>query len=108
MREAILKRFEKICDLPNFPTIGNNETRILNLIEKVKNIVLERQFKVCGYLVDGYDKINNICYEVDERWHNKPDVKQRDKIRQKEIEEELDCTFVRIGEKQFLKIFCNN
>jgi hypothetical protein len=51
-----------------------------------------------GYFLDAYDPINNIVLEVDERHHFEYDgtLKQKDRIRQKQIENLLECTFVRI------------
>jgi len=49
-----------------------------------------------GYWVDGYDKENNIVYEYDEKRHKYK--KDKDKQRQREIEEFLECEFIRIKE----------
>lgn len=51
-----------------------------------------------GYFVDGYDKANNTVYEFDEQYHFKPNGELRDcdKIRQKEITDFLKCKFIRI------------
>ena len=50
-----------------------------------------------GYWVDGYDKENNIVYEYDEKHHfrNQKQI-DRDLRRQKEIEDYLKCTVIRI------------
>jgi len=53
--------------------------------------------KELGYFLDGYDPIKNIAIEVDEKRHftnNK--LSAKDVERQKQIENLLGCTFVRI------------
>ena len=56
----------------------------------------EYYIKELGYWVDGYDPINNVVYEFDERHHKYQ--KEKDLIRQKEIEFYLKCKFIRINE----------
>ena len=60
----------------------------------------EFYLKELGYFADGYDKDNNIWYEWDEKEHFNYDgtLKQKDILRQKEIEEFLKCHFIRIKE----------
>ena len=53
--------------------------------------------KEVGYWLDGYDKVNNIVYEFDEKYHFKKGVlSPKDIIRQMEIENLLKCNFIRI------------
>ncbi|HAM6012162.1 TPA: hypothetical protein IB719_001101 [Escherichia coli] len=66
----------------------------LNTIEQVLGISLIRQYKVLNYRIDGYDPVNNIAYEIDEPEHQYK--KEQDEIRQRRIENELGCKFVRI------------
>lgn len=51
-----------------------------------------------GYWVDGYDEVNNVIYEFDERRHYDiyGNLSEKDKIKQKEIEQHLNCKFIRI------------
>lgn len=57
----------------------------------------EYYIKELCYWVDGYDKENNVVYEFDERQHfKKGKLKDKDLKRQKEIENFLKCTFIRI------------
>jgi hypothetical protein len=57
----------------------------------------EYYIKELGYWVDGYDKENNTVYEIDESHHYSGGIlKNKDKIRQKEIEKYLKCKFIRI------------
>lgn len=82
---------------------GKNETKILDYIEKEKNIKLERQYFVIGYFIDGFDLQNNIAYEVDEKRHRDRKERIKDQIREQKIKEKLNCTFVRIKEEEYLK-----
>jgi hypothetical protein len=58
----------------------------------------EFYIKELGYWVDGYSKEKNIVIEYDEPHHfdENGNLKSRDVIRQKEIEEYLQCVFIRI------------
>jgi len=54
--------------------------------------------KELGYWVDGYDKINNVVYEYDEKRHFNLDgtLKNKDIQRQENIINFLKCEFIRI------------
>jgi len=91
MRLAHARYIEKTCG-PMFPTIGKNEQTILDNIEQQHNIKLTRQYPVIGYFLDGYDEVNNVVYEVDEKHHLKQKVK--DEQRKNNIIRELQCDFV--------------
>ncbi|KKN69361.1 hypothetical protein LCGC14_0442210 [marine sediment metagenome] len=97
-REAAIKYIEvqKLNGLPMQPMFGRNETHILDQVEVDFEIFIERQHLIIGYFLDGYDKQNNVVYEVDEEAHSNPDKKKNDMLRQKNIMNELDCQFVRI------------
>jgi hypothetical protein len=86
-----IKTGQPIC-----PMVGKNEKKILDNIEIEKNIEIIRQFRVCGYFVDGYDKKNNVVYEIDEKYHEKIKTLERDKKRQQNIINKLNCEFIRI------------
>jgi len=100
MRVSVIKYIERtrLGGKPMIPRIGQHETQILNKIEIIYNTIIIRQFKVAGYFVDGYDKENNIVYEIDEKNHFGIDeeLNDRDKNRQKIITERLGCKFIRI------------
>jgi len=85
---------------PIYPSIGKNETKILNQIEELSNYKIIRQYyiKKLGYWVDGYIPELNLVIEVDEEYHK--NRKERDMKRQKEIEKELKCKFIRIKDKE--------
>lgn len=56
------------------------------------------EFTYGGYYADGYDQINNVWIEVDEDHHFDihGNLTERDILRQKYIEDNLKCKFVRI------------
>jgi len=58
----------------------------------------EYYIKELGCWLDGYDKVNNVAYEYDEKYHFDKDgnLKEKDIKRQKEIEKILKCKFIRI------------
>jgi very-short-patch-repair endonuclease len=68
----------------------------LDTIEQLLGIKLIRQFQVGGFRIDGYDADNKVAYEIDEEQHNSKKHSQHDVLRQKFIEEQLQCKFVRI------------
>ena len=76
--------------------VGKNETRILNNIEREKHIKILRQYRIIGYSLDGYDFINNIVYEVDEKYHSNANQIIKDEERELNIIQHLGCEFIRI------------
>jgi len=74
--------------------IGIIEEKILDNIEKQKQTTILRQIKIGKYYIDGYDRNNNIVYEVDEQQHKYTQI--QDYIREQQIKKELNCNFVRI------------
>ena len=99
--ESNLKR--RITTLNNIrklggPKIGIKEKQILNELEFSLNKRIIRQYEIIGYSIDGYIPELNLAIEVDERKHFNLDGsrKKKDIQRQKEIEKELNCIFVRI------------
>ena len=78
------------------PRIGKNETLILDSIEKEGDNKVFRQWPVVGYFLDGYDPINNIAYEVNEKYHTNPEQMAKDEQRQLNIIQHLGCEWVDI------------
>lgn len=66
-------------------------------IEQLLGVKLIRQFKVSSYYIDGYDKKNNIAYEVDEGHHKSNKSREADKKRERDIRFLINCEFVRIS-----------
>lgn len=98
-RIGVLKYIEKKCGSIR-PMLGMHEKKILDELEaKTKNKIV-RQFKIknLGYFLDGYCQETNTAYEVDELRHFDVygKLKGKDIERQKQIEEELNCKFIRI------------
>ena len=56
-----------------------------------------REFPVYQYRVDFYFPLNGIAVEYDGAYHKQEKQKQKDIARQKDIEDKLGCTFVRIN-----------
>ncbi len=80
-----------------YPNIGKNEKQILDELELSLGFKIYRQFEVEGYFVDGYIPKLRLAIEIDEKkFHGKNKTKDKDKIRQKEIEKALGCKFIRI------------
>jgi len=80
-----------------FTRIGKNENKILSMIEEENNINIIRQYYVAGKFVDGYDKKNNVVYEIDEPNHKYQmfeDIK-----RENLIKNVLNCNFIRIKDR---------
>jgi len=87
------------------PPYNKKGCEIFDKIMKEGNVVIQHalnggEFHIqsLGYWVDGYDHINNIVYEYDEKWHFDVygNLKEKDIIRQKQIEDLMGCLFVRI------------
>lgn len=92
----------------NISRIGANEQTILDNIEKENNIILNRQYYIDGYYIDGYDKMNNVVYEVQEEYHNLSYIKKKDEIKKKTIIDKLQCKYIEINEQIYLKQLENN
>ncbi len=77
-----------------------------NTLIKIQHALNGGEFhiKELGYWVDGYDKYNNIVYEWDEEYHHYINgvLSEKDIKRQKEIEEFLNCKFIRIRESDYI------
>lgn len=107
LRKSLLKYISK-----NFPEgkgfqpfFNTSACVYFDKISKENNINIqhalnggEYHIKELGYFVDGYDKENNTIYEYDESFHFNIDgsLKEKDVMRQKEIEDFLKCKFIRI------------
>jgi len=86
------------------PAFNKNACYIFDEICKKENIHIQHAMNggeyyipYLGYWLDGYDVENNVAYEYDEHHHFENDaLKEKDIIRQKEIENYLKCKFIRI------------
>ena len=80
--------------------VGKKEKQELDKIEIKKNIKLERQFPINvegqQYYIDGYDIINKIAYEIDDKTHKLANQIRLDNVREENIKNEIGCEFERI------------
>lgn len=94
LKIEMLEKFDMVP--PSLPERA--ELKFLDkLQESLKNfdLVVERQYKVLGYRIDGYIKELNLAIEYDEHQHkNQVDD---DLTRQKQITDDLGCTFIRVS-----------
>ena len=93
LRDLLMARYKGLARVP----LRLQEEAALKTIEQLLGIRLLRQFAVGKYHIDGYDPESNTAYEIDERQHGSPAAKKADTIRQRDIIDILECTFVRIS-----------
>ena len=74
--------------------IGKYEKQILDYIEDYLKTPIIRQFRTAGYFIDGYCPVYNLAVEIDEPFHN--NQLEKDKEREQNIKNELNCVFIRI------------
>jgi very-short-patch-repair endonuclease len=94
MRLSALKYIEEMGGAVR-AKVGRAEKSILDQqeIDNKCKIMRSYHIKELGYIVDGYDKENNVVFEVYEPYHNRESQKRRDSIRQKQIQDYLGCGF---------------
>lgn len=88
------------------PSFNKKACKIFDEISKKENIHIQHAMNggeyyipSLGYWLDGYDVINNVAYEFDEKRHFiKGKLKSKDIDRQKEIKKLLKCKFIRIND----------
>jgi very-short-patch-repair endonuclease len=88
----------------NAQFVSKYESEILNKIQSMLKMPIERQFYVNGFFLDGFCKKLNLAIEVDGANHKYS--KKRDTDRQKKISDILGCRFLRINEEDYVK--CKN
>ena len=98
MRISAIKHIEKFRG-PLKANVGKHEKELLDQQEINNNCKIQRQYhiKELGYCVDGYDKKNNIIYEVYEKKHL--GQLEKDLKRQQQIQNYLNCDFKIIWDK---------
>lgn len=102
MRNSFI-RYAQSCKGVNVPNYNKNSISIIEQYGKENGYNFQHaenggEFQYIGYFADGYDKEKNVWLEIDEPHHfNKNGAyKERDIKRQKEIQEALNCKFIRI------------
>ena len=98
LREAQIKNIENqvFNGLPMMPCVGKYELNILNNLEKCLTYTILRQHRVAGYFLDGYCLALNLAIEIDEKFHKNKTKILKDKLREQEIKQKLNCQFLRI------------
>jgi hypothetical protein len=104
MRLAAIKQLKEKYRNGFAPNYSKDAIEYFNKLMKENHIYIqhaenggEYYIENLGYWLDGYDKENNVAYEFDEFKHYDDDkLKQKDINRQKEIEKQLNCKFIRI------------
>lgn len=105
--KASEERYKRFIDgYQVWPNYNKNGCEYFNSLMLEMNVNIqhaenggEYHIKELGYFVDGYDRENNIVYEWDECHHYiGGKLREKDLIRQKEIENFLHCKFIRIKE----------
>lgn len=87
---TLLQRYEGLARMP----LGTKERAALATIEQLLGVTLHRQYPFGSYRIDGYDKENNVAYEIDEDEHKYKAAE--DAAREAVIKASLGCRFVRI------------
>ncbi len=95
MSIAAIKHMNEVGRTKLTPNIGKNEKKILDSLELIYGLKIERQFRVGKYFVDGYVKNTNLVIEIDEEYHHKR-KKNYDVERERFIIEKLKCKFWRM------------
>lgn len=85
-------RLKKISSSQFTPT----EEIALQTVEQLIGRKLERQFRCGRYRIDGYDRVGNVAYEIDGKYHTIAGHRDNDREREKQIKAELGCEFKRI------------
>jgi len=93
---------------PTIPSIGRNETPILNRIQTESNEeILRNDYNlsmISGKFPDGYISKYNLCLDVLEPWHFKAngELSDYDQTRQTRIAWKMRCMIYYIPEQEFL------
>jgi len=81
---------------------GKNEQMILDELEKIFEIIIQRDFTYFGFYPDGYIKELNLVIEIYEEHHRHTCYLDYDERRKNTIIENLNCNFFIIWEKDWL------
>jgi len=92
-----INRQNQILKNGNGPNIGTHEKQILDELEQLFNYKILRQYEVEGYFLDGYIPQLNLAIEIDESYHKRKFIK--DKERENNIKKKLNCKFMRIEDR---------
>jgi very-short-patch-repair endonuclease len=102
-----IRLIEQLKYQPNsfIPTTGILEKEFFDEISLKIPYKIERQEIVDFYFVDGYIKEKNIVIEFDEKFHYNlnGDLSRADIIRQNYIQNKLNCSVIRIKDKDWIE-----
>lgn len=103
LRNSTIARISNLYGYQLCPGYNKNSIKIIEEYGALHGYTFKHaenggEFIYDGYYADGYDVDNNVWIEVDEDHHFNIDgnLKERDILRQKYIEDNLKCKFVRI------------
>jgi len=98
IREAKIRYVEsqRLLNVPLYPTVGKYETQILDVMEKILNYEILRQYRVVGFFLDGYCPTLNLAIEIDEFHHLRKVQMRKDEYRESQVKHELGCDFMRV------------
>jgi len=99
-KNKLKKHFETVSDSKE----GKHEKPILDYFEKLLTYPINRQHKVGKYYLDGYCGALNLAIEIDEDTTKHYNI-EKDKIRENEIKEILNCRFLRVGINQRMELY---
>jgi very-short-patch-repair endonuclease len=86
------------------PAVGRYEKEILDKLQDYIGSSIKRAFYINGYYLDGYCSDLNLAIEIDEEHHFKNDILiKKDLLKQDNITKALNCKFLRIRVKDYLK-----
>ena len=97
--------FLKNNNLIKHDRVLTNQRKEINFLDKLEQalkpfeIICKKQYKVLNYRIDYYIPQLNIAIEYDENGHSSYTYEQHEG-RQKEIEKELGCKFIRVTDKE--------
>ena len=97
--------FLKNNNLIKHDRVLTNQRKEINFLDKLEQalspfeITCKKQYKVLNYRIDCYIPQLNIAIEYDENGHSSYTYEQHEG-RQKEIEKELGCKFIRVTDKE--------
>jgi len=99
-RQNFINRIEKIGKYKVY--IGNHEPEFIKSLQGICNYQILTDQNMFGFFPDGYIKERDIIIELDEKYHDQPWMKIKDKTRQSFLEKKLSAIFFRVRESDWL------
>lgn len=97
-------RLQIVKDIGGFPSYNKVACDFMDLISNKLGLNFQHAMNggeviLCGYSVDGYDKINNVVFEYDEKRHENLTRKLKDISRTENIVKNIGCEVIRYSER---------